>query len=114
MSPILRCTIVLCAIFVLIFVTRKLRTSKISTPDSLFWLFLSFCFLLAAIFPQIAYFFSNLLGFQSASNFVFLVVIGLLLIRELMMQQELSRLRAKLTQLAQEVALRDHVQRKGK
>lgn len=108
MSPTLRCTVLLCALFVLAFVIRKLRKSKINTPDSIFWLFMSFCFLVNALFPKLAYFFSDLLGFQSPSNFIFLIVIGLMLIRELMIQQEVTELKTKVTQLIEEIALRDH------
>lgn len=105
MNPVLRFTIVACALIVLLFVMHRLRTSKINTSDSLFWLFLCVCLLIIAIFPGIAYFFSNLFGFQSPSNLIFVAVIGLLLIREFSIQNELSELRSKITQLSQEVAL---------
>lgn len=109
MNPVLRGAMVTCALLMLVFVTRKLRKAQFDTADSLFWLFLSACLLAIAVFPCIAYFFSNLLGIQSPSNFVFLAVIGLLMIREFSIQVELSQLRRKTTALAQEIALRDSV-----
>lgn len=107
MNPVLRGTLVLCAFLMLVFVIRKLRKAQFDTSDSLFWLLLINCLLIVAIFPQIAYFFSDLLGIQSPSNFIFLSVIGLLTIREFTIQAQLSQLRRKMCTLAQETALRD-------
>lgn len=105
MSLSLRLFLVASAVIVLIFVSRKIAKSKFDVSDSLFWLFISVGLVLVAIFPQIAFFFSSLLGFQSASNFVFLAVIALLLYRELSIQGELVALRRKVTSLVQEIAL---------
>ena len=105
MNSILRGTLIVCAFLMLLFVTRKLRADKFDTRDSLFWLFVSSCLLIIAVFPEIAYFFSGLLGIQSPSNFIFLAVIALLLILEFTMQAELSQLRRKMTALTQEIAL---------
>lgn len=107
MNSILRGALIICALLMLVFVTRKVRKSQFDTADSLFWLFLSGCLLIVAIFPGIAYFFSNLLGIQSPSNFVFLAMIGLLMIREFTIQAQLSQLRRKTATLAQEIALRE-------
>lgn len=107
MNPVLRGALVLCAFLVLIFVIRKLRKAQFDTSDSLFWLLLIGCLLIVAIFPQIAYFFSDLFGIQSPSNFIFLAVIGLLTIREFTIQAQVAQLRRKINTLAQETALRD-------
>lgn len=107
MNPVLRGALVLCAFLMLIFVIRKLRKAQFDTSDSLFWLLLIGCLFIVAIFPQIAYFFSDLFGIQSPSNFIFLAVIGLLTIREFTIQAQLAQLRRKMCALAQENALRD-------
>lgn len=112
MNPILRGALVLCAFLMLVFVIRKLRKAQFDTSDSLFWLLLIGCLLIVAIFPQIAYFFSDLLGIQSPSNFIFLTVIGLLTIREFTIQAQLAQLRRKISTLVQETALRDHSKEK--
>lgn len=108
MNPILRGALVLCALLMLVFVIRKLRKAQFDTSDSLFWLLLIGCLLIVAIFPQIAYFFSDLFGIQSPSNFIFLAVIGLLTIREFTIQVQLAQLRREISTLVQESALRDH------
>lgn len=107
MSGVLRIFLVACAVVVFAFVARQVKRARFNAGDSLFWLLLSAGLIIVAIFPNIAYFFSGLLGFQSPSNFVFLVIIALLLAREFSQQEELVTLRRKVTSLVQEVALRD-------
>lgn len=107
MDSILRVLLVASAFIVQIFVIRKLRKSQFSTADSLFWLFLSACLLFSAVFPSAIYAISSAVGIQSPSNFVFLAVIALLLIREFTIQVQLTQLRDKVTTLAQEIALRE-------
>lgn len=107
MSPTFRICLVISAFLVILFVTRTIKKVQFSIGDSLFWLFLSICLLILAIFPGIAYFFSDALGIQSPSNFIFLSVIALLLVRELTIQAQVSQLKSKITSLAQEMAIRD-------
>ena len=101
----LRLFLIASAVIVLAFVFRKIAKSKFDVADSLFWLLVSAGLVLVALFPGIAFFFSSLLGFQAASNFVFLVIIALLLYRVFSMQSELVALRRKVTSLVQEIAL---------
>lgn len=107
MSAMLRVFLVVCAVIVLAFVVRKIKKSQLSATGSIYWLLLSLGLVVIAVFPQIAFFFSDLLGFQSASNFVFLAVIALLLIRQFSLQGQITQLQTKLTALVQEIALRD-------
>lgn len=107
MNSVLRVALVVSALLVLGFVTRKIRKAQFNTKDSLFWLFLSICLVFVAIFPGVAFFFSDILGIQSPSNFIFLTVIALLLIREFTIQAQLSQLRRQTAVLSQEIALRE-------
>ena len=93
------------ALVILLAMLRKIRKSEMRISDSLFWLFFVVTLILLALFPEIAFFFSGLLGIESPANLVFLYVIALLLIREFASTVELSRLRGKVTTLAQEEAL---------
>lgn len=107
MSSILRVFLVIIAIFVLVFILRKIKKSEIQISDSVFWFLFAASFVLLAVVPQIASFFSRLLGFEAPSNFIFLYVIGVLVIREFSMTVKVAQLRSKLTTLVQEMALRD-------
>lgn len=105
MSIVLRIALILGALFALSIVVRKVRKSKIRIADSVYWVCAAVLLLILAIFPGIAYFFSDLLGFLSPSNFVFLVVIALMLLKLFNLACEVSRLNDKVEQLSQEVAL---------
>lgn len=86
-------------------ITGNIRRKKVQIEDSIFWVVLSCALLVVAVFPQIATFVSRLLGFQSPSNFVFVVVIAILLVRLFSLSTEVSSLRHRLNELAQEEAL---------
>lgn len=106
MSIVLRAVLLLGALLVLYFVIRKLRKAQIEVLDSVFWLFSAFSFVVLAAFPQVAFWLSSLLGFESPANFVFLYVIVLLLYREFSNTVSISKLRRRINQLVEEQALR--------
>ena len=95
------------ALLILIAMIRKIRKSEVKISDSLFWFFFVATLIVLAVFPEIAFFFARALGIESPANLVFLYVIAVLLIREFMSTAEISRLRSKLTALAQEEALEE-------
>lgn len=68
MSIVLRAVLLLGALLVLYFVIKKLRKAQIEVLDSVFWLFFVFSFVVLAAFPQVAFWLSSLLGFESPAN----------------------------------------------
>lgn len=107
MTGNLRIFLLIGAVLLLVLVARKIKKSQFDTHDALFWLALSVLLILAAAFPQLVAIVSNLLGFQSTSNFVFLAVIAVLLWRLFRLQESVVALRRKLVMVAQEIALKD-------
>ncbi|MCR5392695.1 MAG: DUF2304 domain-containing protein [Olsenella sp.] len=105
MSIVLRIVLILGALLALSIVVRKVRKSKIRIADSVYWVCAAVLLLVLAIFPGIAFFFSGLLGFLSPSNFVFVVVIALMLLKLFNLACDVSRLTDKVEQLSQELAL---------
>lgn len=105
MGIVLRVFLAIIAIGVFAMIVRKVRTSQMEASDSIFWFLFGACFVVFAIVPQVAYFFSNLLGFQSPSNFIFLFAIGVLLIKCFSLSVKHASLRMKVNELAQQVAL---------
>ena len=97
MSITLRIVLIIGAILVLLFVIRKIRKSKFEASDALFWLAFSAILVLIAIVPAVSYAVSDLLGFDSPSNFVFFSL-----------TTKVSLLRRKVDTLAQEIALDRH------
>ena len=105
MSMTLRVLLIIFAAFVFNFVLRKLKKSQMQVLDSLFWLMFSLSFVLLGIFPEIALFISSELGFMSASNFVFLYVIAVLVMRDFYNSLRISKQEERINGLAQSIAL---------
>lgn len=107
MTPLFTAALIVCAVIVFGFILRKIRKSEIEISDSTFWFLFAGSLVLLAIFPQIAYFCAGALGMEAPSNFVFLYVIAILVIRMFLMTVEQSKLRARLTELTQRFAMED-------
>lgn len=105
MSMTLRALLIIFAALVFNFVIRKLRKSQMQVLDSLFWLLFSLSFVLLGVFPEIALFISSELGFMSASNFVFLYVIAVLVMRDFSNSLRISKQEERINGLAQSIAL---------
>lgn len=103
----LRALLILGAALAVWIVIGRIKKSKVLMDDAIFWVVAAVILLILAIFPQIVIFCSNLLGFMSPSNFVFLVIVALLLMKVHSNSCEISLLKHKVEELAQEIALRD-------
>ena len=105
MTLTLRALLIFFAALVFFFVIRKLKRSQMRVLDSMFWLLFSLSFVLFGIFPEIALCISSELGFVSASNFVFLYVIAVLVVRDFSNSLRLSKQEERINGLAQSIAL---------
>ena len=105
MSLSLRLLLIAGAVFVMLLVLRSIKKSRIQIEDSLFWTCFVSLIILIALFPSIMMWAAGLFGFISTSNFVFLVIIGVLLLKVFTSSIEISRLKYQVHQLAQEIAL---------
>ena len=105
MSLVLRIVLIVVAILSFVFVLRKIRKAQVRIEDILFWLVVSLGVLILGIFPKIAFWFSNILGIMSPTNFVFLVFIFVLLFKVFILTVQVSQLQEKIKDLAQNVAI---------
>lgn len=108
MDRSLRILLVVGAVATLALICRAVKRQKIQIEDSLFWICFSALLVVLAAFPQLAYWCSGLLGFQAPANFVYVVVIAVLLVREFRNSSKISILRYRMNQLAQEIALSEN------
>lgn len=76
--------------------------------DAFFWIVFSFVLMVIGVFPGIAMFFAKVVGVQSPVNFVYLVVIFLLLLRTFMLTIRISFLEEKVKNLIEEIAIREN------
>ncbi len=105
MSVYMRAVLMLGAVFNFIFVCFKLRKSQLKFTSAFFWIFFSVTLLILGVFPQIGIFFAVRLGVLSSVNFIFLVVIALLVLRSFLLTIRVSELENKLDELVEELAV---------
>ena len=110
MTLAFRCLLILGALITLIYIIRKIRHEELKIANATFWFAFATFLLLIAIFPQIVFFFSDLLGIYSPANLVFLVIVAILVVREFSTTIEIAHLRKRTTTLIQEEALKKNVQ----
>lgn len=105
MSPSLRILMVLGAVAVFYVIASRIKKRKILMADATYWVVLGLLLLVAALVPDLIMWLAGALGFMSPANFVFLCVIGLLLIKMFGNSAEISLLKHKVEELTQELAL---------
>lgn len=105
MASSLRVLLIASAALVLFFIARKIRKSQIHALDALFWLGFSLSFVILAMFPRLSESLAHLLGFQAASNFVFVYVIAVLVIRDFSNTLKYAALRDRFEDLLSEIAV---------
>lgn len=109
-------TLVLVSISVIFFVTVlwEIRHEKLHIADSIFWMGLSVLFLLISIFPKIVNRVSDILGITGTQNLVFLVVIGVILLKVFNLSLKLSLMEDKMKTLSQVVAIEEFLEEENK
>lgn len=105
MSLFLRIVLIVVAVLSCIFVLRKIQKSQMRIEDTLFWLVISFGILILGIFPQIAYWLSDVIGIMSPVNLVFLVFVFLLLFKVFILTVQVSQQQEKIKNLTQHIAI---------
>ena len=105
MTTVLRVVLILMSLLVLIIMLRKIRQSKARIEDSMFWVFFALLLVVFSVFPQAADWLSALVGTMSTSNFIFLLMIFLLLVKSFSMSMRISQLETKVKELVQWIAI---------
>lgn len=86
-------------------IVRLVKRKQLTMKYSFLWIILLFVVLLCAILPIIPYRISDILGFETPANFIFLVAIFFLLAIALSLSIIVSKQQRKITTLIQEVAI---------
>ncbi|MBQ6717972.1 MAG: DUF2304 domain-containing protein [Clostridia bacterium] len=98
-------TLILACIVTAIFVIRKIKKSQFKIGDTLYWLFFCLFLLVMSIFPTAIYWVSNIIGFESPSNFIFVTIIFLLLVKIFLLDARVAKVEDKLIKLVQKYAI---------
>lgn len=86
-------------------IVRLVKRKQLTMKYSFLWIILLFVILLCAILPIIPYRISDILGFETPANFIFLVAVFFLLAIALSLSIIVSKQQRKITTLIQEVAI---------
>lgn len=105
MSMMLRICLIGASVLTTAAIMHKIRRSKVQIEDSIFWVLFSGVLILFSVFPQVVYLLSDMVGTQAPSNFIFMLVIFLLLVKVFSMTVRISQLEAKLRELVQVMAI---------
>ena len=105
MTLTLRVVLVLVSLMTLLFVMRKVRSSKIRREDSMAWILFSGVLFVLSVFPGIFDFLAELAGVYSTVNFVFLFFIFVLLILCFSLNMKVSQMDTKIKELTQLLAI---------
>lgn len=107
MTPLFRCILVLASVLTLWVILSRIRKSRLSIEDSMFWILISLMFVVFAVFPVVPDTLAALLGIYSTANFLFLFIIFILLIKMFSMSMKIGQLEERIKTLVQKLALED-------
>lgn len=96
------------ALILLLLIFFSLRRNSMSIKSSIAWLLLPLAFIIIAIFPKPLEQFAHSLGFETLSNFIFVIIIALLLIICFFLTATISRQNNQITKLIQEISILKH------
>ena len=109
MPVLLRSVLVIASVLTTLLIMRKIRKGKMVIEDSLFWIGFSFMLIVFSLFPQVVFKMSDLVGTQSASNFIFLFIIFVLIVRMFQMSMKISQMEAKFKDLVARIAIDENI-----
>ncbi|MCL2090423.1 MAG: DUF2304 domain-containing protein [Micrococcales bacterium] len=105
MTLFLQVALLVVCLLTFVFIIRRVRKAQVQISDSVFWITLSLILLFISLVPQWVERLAELAGVADPTNFVFLTVIFLLLIKLFSASIQISRLDAKVNHLVQQVAI---------
>lgn len=105
MSIALRILLILGALLTFAYILRRVKKCDLSVSDTVFWIVFSAVLIVLAVFPSVAYFLSEALGFMAPINFIFIFVIAVLIFKVFSMSIEIGRLRKRIATLAQNIGI---------
>ena len=103
MSNTLRIILIISSFIAFILCVMKIKQSKLKVENAVTWMFGSILLILMSIFSDFVGCISNLLGFASPVNFVFLIMIAFLLIQVFIDNLHITVLNEKIKDLEKQI-----------
>lgn len=108
MTITLRIILLIVSVLNCIWTLSGIRKARIKIESSIFWIVFSVVLLIISFVPELVKLGADLLGVQTSSNFVFLVIIFLLMIKLFRLSMHFSQLEKKIDYLVQRYAIDSH------
>lgn len=112
MSIALRIVLLAGAVCTFLFMFSQIRRNKMLISHTIFWSLFAIGLVVLGVFPQIANWASALLGIESPANFVFLVMIFLLIVKIFTSTVKIAKLDHRVTELSEYIALKEAEERR--
>ena len=107
MSITLRIILILCSFLSFFLCIKKIAKSQLKIENSVIWMLGSILLILMSIFSNVVEWISGQLGFIAPVNFVFLIMIGFLLIQLFIDNIRICQLNEKVKDLNHYIALEE-------
>ena len=114
MTVTLRIVVIVASVLTAGMILQKIRQSKLQIEDSIFWLAFSSVLIIFSIFPGLPDLLARLAGTYTTANFIYLMVIFLLIVKLFHMSIKMSQLETRIREMAQEMALEKNEREKKK
>lgn len=108
MTITLRIILVICSLISFILCITKIKQAKLKVTNSVIWMIGSVILILMSIFSGAVEWIAIQLGFMAPVNFVFLVMIGFLLIQTFVDNIRICNLNEKIKDLNHYIALKEY------
>ena len=114
MSVFFRLALICVSVLFFGYVIHKIRKSQLQIEHAIFWVALSFLFILFSLFPQLVEWLTHFCGMVAPVNFLFLMtsavlfMIFILLLRTFIMSIRMADLEEKVKNLTQKIAIQNN------
>ena len=105
MNSNLKIFLLVLVLFNLILIVKTLKARRISIKYGVFWIVLLVLLMISGLVPNVYIFISNILGFESASNMIFLLGFFFLFYLNFILITNISILNDKVKSLIQEISI---------
>lgn len=106
---VFRIVLIVCSLLTSVFMIRKIRDSKLEIDHAVFWLLFALLLIVISIFPQLTIWGAKLLGIYSSTNFIFLAILFIVILKLFSATIEISNLEYRIKELAQKIAIEEKI-----
>lgn len=100
-----RVVLIIGSILFFIFLLRTVKKAKLNIDVATLWIVFSLAMILLAIFPEVVYFFTSLIGIDAPVNGIYLVIIFIMLVMIFGLYMKISKLEIKINKLTETIAI---------